>query len=105
MNSLERHIHEFWLDNIPEYCDFRANVINLRFRMAVNRIWSTLGEKYKSERKFYAFMALRSQMDPEVYKSMVQKHLSAFTPDDCLKVLRDPNALEVQREFSEFHIF
>ena len=67
MNSLERHIHGLWLDDIPEYGDFRANVINLRFRIAVNSIWSTLEEKYK--------------------------------------VLRDPNALEVQREFSEFHIF
>ncbi len=105
MNSLERHIHGLWLDDIPEYGDFRANVINLRFRIAVNRIWYTLEEKYKSERNVYAFMALRSQMDPELYKSMVQNHLGAFTPDDCLKVLRDPNAMEVQREFSEFRIF
>ena len=36
---------------------------------------------------------------------MVQKHLSTFTPDDCLEILRDPDAMEVEREFSEFHIF
>ena len=44
-------------------------------------------------------------MDPEVYKAMVQKHLSAFTPDDCLQILEDPDPVEVQREFSQFHTF
>ncbi len=44
-------------------------------------------------------------MEPEVYKAMVQKHLSAFTPDDCLEILRDPDAMEVEREFSEFRMF
>ncbi len=44
-------------------------------------------------------------MEPEVYRAMVQKHLSAFTPDDCLQILGDPDPMEVQREFSEFHVF
>ena len=71
----------------------------------MEKIKYTLEEKYKSERDVYADMAVRSQMDSEVYKAMVQKHLSAFTPDDCLEILRDPNAMQVQREFSEFSIF
>ena len=106
MNSLERHIHDLWLDDIPRYGPFRANMINQRFTMAVNSIWFTLKEKYNSEeRNVYAYMALQSSIDPEVYKSMVQPHLSAFTLDDCLQILRDPDPMEVQKEFSQFHVF
>ncbi|MFM9154054.1 MAG: hypothetical protein ACKOPC_10750, partial [Methylocystis sp.] len=61
------------MDDIPQYGDVRANIINLRFRIAVNSIWSTLEEKYKSERNVYAYMALRSRLEPEVYRAMVQK--------------------------------
>ena len=105
MNSLERHIHGLWLDDIPEYGDFRANMINLRFTNSVNSIWFTLKDKFNYERNVYAYMALLSRMESEVYKAMVQKHLSAFTPDYCLQILGDPDPMEVQKEFSQFRVF
>ena len=106
MNSLERHIHGLWSDDIPRYGNYRTDIINLRFTMAVNSIWFTLKEQYNSaERNVYAYMALRSSMDPEVYKTMVQTHLNTFTLDDCLQILGDPDPMEVQKEFSQFRVF
>ena len=62
MNSLEQHIHGLWLDNIPQYGNFRTNMINPRFRNAVNSIWFTLKDKFNYERNVYAFLALLSQL-------------------------------------------
>ena len=44
-------------------------------------------------------------MEPEVYKAMVQKHLSAFTPDDCLEILRDPDEWKFKENFLSLVFF